>query len=280
MEGRETLVGIGTTPKMNPARRNVARSRGRRRIGIVIAPNLWRTFFRGRWLLATVIVLVAVGVMGRLGIWQLNRLQGRQAANAVIARQLAEPPIAVNAQNATTIDPNDLSFRRVSLQGEWDYAHEVELRYRSYDGQPGIHLLTPLRLTGSDTYVLVDRGWISFEQTGPVGRQPYDSGAGGGIEGLIYATIPQDSPSTEPGVFSQIDLVRIGAQLPYPIQNYWVQRLPSGTNQTPPLSEGLPDLGDGSHLSYVIQWWAFALTLLITYVFFVNAALLRGKRKK
>ncbi len=271
-------MGIGTTPKMNPARRNVARSRGRRRIGIGIAPNLWRTFFRGRWLPATVVVLVAIGVMVRLGVWQLHRLEGRRAANAVIARQLAEPPITIDDQNATTVDPNELSFRRVSLQGEWDYAHEMELRYRSYDGQPGIHLLTPLHLTGSDTYVLVDRGWISFEQTGPVGRQPYDSGAGGGIEGLIYALIPQDGPSTEPGVFSQIDLARIGAQLPYPIQNYWVQRLPAGANQTPPLSEGLPDLGDGSHLNYVIQWWAFALTLLITYIFFVNAALLRGSR--
>jgi len=271
-------LGIGTTPKMNPARRNVARSRGRRRIGIGIAPNLLRTFFRGRWLPATVVVLVAIGVMVRLGVWQLHRLEGRRAANAVIARQLADPPITIDDQNATTVDPNELSFRRVSLQGEWDYAHEMELRYRSYDGQPGIHLLTPLHLTGSDTYVLVDRGWISFEQTGPVGRQPYDSGAGGGIEGLIYASIPQDGPSTEPGVFSQIDLARIGAQLPYPIQNYWVQRLPVGANQTPPFSEGLPDLGDGSHLNYVIQWWAFALTLLITYIFFVNAALLRGSR--
>jgi surfeit locus 1 family protein len=127
-------------------------------------------------------------------------------------------------------------------------------------------------------YVLVDRGWVPLQQTGPVSRQPYDSGAGGTIEGLIYASIPQNSPSTDPGVFSQIDLARIGAQLPYPIQSYWVQRLPSGLNQTPPLSEGLPDLSDGSHLSYVIQWWAFALTLLITYVFFVNAALLRGSR--
>ena len=264
---------------MNPARRGVARSRGGRRPGIVIAPNLWRTFFRGRWLLATVIVLIACGVMVRLGVWQLNRLQGRQAANAVIARQLAEPPIAITAQNATTVDPSELSFRRVSLQGEWDYAHEMELRYRSYDGQPGIHLLTPLHLTGSDTYVLVDRGWIPFGQAGPVGRQQYDSGAGGGIEGLIYASIPQGNPSPEQGIFSQVDLARIGAQLPYPIQDYWVQRLPSGTNQTPPLSEGLPDLGDGSHLGYVIQWWAFALTLLITYVFFVNTALLRGSKR-
>jgi surfeit locus 1 family protein len=279
MEGRETLLGIGTTPKMNPARRGAARSHGRRRAGIAIAPNLWRTFFRGRWLLATVVVLLAIGVMVRLGFWQLHRLEGRREANAVIARQLAEPPIAVDARNAATVDPNEFSFRRVRLQGEWDYAHEMELRYRSFDGQPGIHLLTPLRLTGSDTYVLVDRGWIPFEQTGPIGRRPYDGGAGGAIEGLVYATIPQDGPSTDPGVFSQIDLARIGAQLPYPIQHYWVQRLPSGPNQTPPLSEGLPALGDGSHLGYVVQWWAFALTLLITYVFFVNAALLRGRRK-
>lgn len=255
--------------------------RRKRHGGLTIAPDLWRSFFRGRWLVATIVVLLAIGVMVRLGIWQLHRLEGRRAANAVIARQLSEPPLAIDAQTARMVDPGTLSFRRVSLRGEWDFAHEVELRYRSYDGQAGVHLLTPLRLAGSDTYILVDRGWIPYQQAGPTGRQQYDSGAGGAIEGLIYASIPQTNPSIDAGVFSQVDLAAIGAQLPYPIQSYWVQRLPAGTNQTPPLSEGLPDLGNGSHLGYMLQWWAFALTLLITYVFFVNQALLRrGKKAK
>lgn len=273
-------LGLSTTPKMTPVRRSMSGGRRKRRGGPTIAPDLWRSFFRGRWLIATVLVLIAVGVMVRLGVWQLHRLEGRRAANAVIARQLSEPPIAIDAQTAGTVDPNILSFRRVSLRGDWDYAHEMELRYRSYDGQAGIHLLTPLRLTGSDTYVLVDRGWIPYQQAGPTGRQPYDSGAGGAIEGLIYASIAQPSRSTDPGVFSQVDLGAIGAQLPYPIQPYWVQRLPAGTNETPPISEGLPDLSDGSHLGYMLQWWAFALTLLITYVFFVNQTLLRRDKKK
>src|SRR3954454_3497410 len=78
------LLGIGTTPKANRARRAVygTGAARRRRSGIAVAPTLLRNLVRGRWLVVTIVVLLAAGVMVRLGIWQMSRLEGRRAANA------------------------------------------------------------------------------------------------------------------------------------------------------------------------------------------------------
>lgn len=278
-------MGLGTTPKAGKSRHaghgvyglHAAHRQGR---GIAIAPGLARNLLRGRWLLITLLILIAAGVMVRLGLWQLGRLEGRRAANAVIARQLQLPPLTLDGAALATADPSALVFRRVSVRGTWDYDHEVELRYRTYDGQAGVHILTPLRIAGAERALLVDRGWIPYQQAGPEGRRAYRQGDSAEITGLVYESQAQMSASAEPGVFSQVDLPAIGAQVPYPLAGFWVRRLPGASNSILPLAEGLPDLDDGPHLGYLIQWWAFAATLLITYVIFANQAMLRERSKR
>jgi surfeit locus 1 family protein len=265
--------------------RNAARSRAgrRRRAEIVLIPGLALRLLRGRWLVITLVVLLAAGVMVRLGFWQKSRLDGRRAANAQITRQLAAPVLTLDGAMLATVDPASLTFRRVIVRGTWDYDHEVELRYRSFDGQPGVHLLTPLRVDGSDRAILVDRGWVPLEEDGPEGRRLFQQGPTGEVQGLVYESIHQDGAPTSTGgdrldAFSQVDLAAIGAQEPVPLAPFWVRRLPTGDNATPPRSEGLPDLSNGTHLAYMIQWWTFAATLLIVYVIFANQMMWRERR--
>lgn len=267
--------------------RNAARSRAgrRKRAEIVLIRGLGWRLLRGRWLVITLVVLLAAGVMVRLGFWQKSRLDGRRAANAAISRQLAAPILTLDGAALATVDPASLIFRRVLVRGTWDYDHEVELRYRSFDGQPGIHLLTPLRIDGSDRAILVDRGWVPFDQAGPQGRTQFRQGATGEVEGLVYESIHQDGAPTSSGgdrldAFSQVDVAAIGAQEAVPLVSFWVRRLPSGDNITPPRAEGLPDLSNGTHLAYMIQWWAFAATLLITYVIFANQMMWREQKRR
>jgi surfeit locus 1 family protein len=267
--------------------RNTAKTRAarRRRAEIVLVPGLAWRLLRGRWLAITLLVLLAAGVMVGLGLWQKGRLDGRRAANATLSRQLAAPVLTLDGATLATADPASLTFRRVLVRGTWDYANEVELRYRSFDGQPGVHLLTPLRVAGSDRAILVDRGWVPFDQTGPEGRRRFQGSATGEVQGLVYASIPQSGPPTSTGgdrldAFTQVDLAAIGGQQPAPLAPFWVRRLPSGDNLIPPRAEGLPDLGDGTHLAYMIQWWAFAATLLVTYLFFANQMMRREDDKR
>jgi surfeit locus 1 family protein len=262
-----------------------SRAARRRRAEIVLIPGLFGRLLRGRWLAITLLVLVAFGVMVQLGFWQKSRLDGRRAANAAISGQIAAPLLTLDGATLATADPASLIFRRVIVRGTWDYDHEVELRYRSFDGQPGVHLLTPLRVDGSDRAILVDRGWIPFDWAGPERRTEFRQGATGEVQGLVYESIHQNGSPTSTGgdrldAFTQVDLAAIGAQESIPLAPFWVRRLPTGDNLTPPRAEGLPDLSNGTHLAYMIQWWAFAATLLITYVIFANQMLWREQKRR
>ncbi|HVE78696.1 MAG TPA: SURF1 family cytochrome oxidase biogenesis protein, partial [Gemmatimonadaceae bacterium] len=109
--------------------------------------------------------LVLLGVVAALfatlfvsfGFWQLRRLAARRAANAAVAARLAVPPVPFDSLPPS---PEAARNRRVRLSGRLDYAHELAVAGRPRNGSPGVHLLTPLRLTGRDTAVLVNRGWV------------------------------------------------------------------------------------------------------------------------
>ena len=241
------------------------------------------TLFRGRWALMTLLVLALSAMMIALGFWQLGRLTGRRAANAAIERQLAQPPLPLTAATAQGLDPKDLAFRRVTVRGAWDYESEIVVRYTSYNGQAGVQVLTPLRLAGGNgEAVLVDRGWIPYQQAEREGRRPFQTEAGAVVEvqGLIHQTQSPgaaDARAAQGGerldAWSRVDLPAIGRQLPYPLLPFYVERLPAPDGSPgPPFPRGLPERGDGSHLSYMLQWWAFTVILLVGYLAVVARA--------
>ncbi len=207
----------------------------------------------------------------RLGIWQLDRLHGREDANAAIAAAEAMPPRPLTTLTATTADPSSLRFQPTVAAGTYDPAHEVLLYGRSSaEGKTGDQVLTPLRLNDG-TAVIVDRGWIPLDQDVPVTG---DAAAPTGKVEVAGVLFPPDAISS-PGAtvtpvdrVTEVDLGQIGAALPYPILPIYVllQRQEpvqtGGLPQPPPL----PPLTNGPHLSYAAQWFGFAAIALIGFV--------------
>ena len=232
-----------------------------------------RRLLRGRWLPATLLVLLAAAVMVGLGFWQLDRLRDRRAANALIAQRRAEPAVTITAENAAELDAGALAERRVVVAGTWDYDREVVVRGRAHQGAPGYHLLTPLRIDGSDRAVLVDRGFIPYTEASPEQRRAFRKGPRGEVEGLAREprTAGEAVPAPAPisgafiDVWPRADLVSIGRQLPYPLLPVWAEQLPTPGNTDFPRPDPDLALDDGPHLGYLLQWWGFALILLAGY---------------
>ena len=149
-------------------------------------PFILRQLIDGRRLLLTLAVLFGALIMVRLGFWQLERRTERLAQNALITRRLEEPPVRITGPVA---DPVVLEYRHVAVAGTFDYAHEVVLLNRSRGGAPGVHVLTPLRIAGSDRAVLVDRGWIPYEQREPAARQQFQPPGLVEVRGIVR--VPQ-----------------------------------------------------------------------------------------
>jgi surfeit locus 1 family protein len=234
-----------------------------------------------RWIVLTVLVIVAVVAMVALGFWQLRRLHSVREDNARVRARLAQPVEPLQFVHGPGALPASTVYRRVSVTGRYDRVSEILLRNRSLNGEPGSHVLTPLRMADGRA-VVVDRGWVPLdltaeqeEQARPPVLEPVT------VVGVLFPSerksvfAPSIPPKGRVTTIPRVDVARIGKQLEYPVVPLYL-RLES---QTPaqsgelPVPPGPPDLSEGPHLSYAIQWFLFATVATGTYV-----ALLRRER--
>ena len=192
--------------------------------------------------LGVVAILVAT-VCVLLGRWQLNRLTQRRARNSVLATRLALPPLTVRRD----IGADSARQRRVVAHGVYDFSAERAWPGRSFQGTPGVALITPLRLADGSV-VLVDRGWVPSPDAFHVDHALYREPDTATVTGI--ALIP-------PRGRGDVD---VAGFLPFVIQL---------ETPEPPPNRGLPSrwpppaFDDGPHLSYAIQWFSFALIALV-----------------
>jgi surfeit locus 1 family protein len=236
-------------------------------------------FFNRRWWWATLLVIIGVALLARLGFWQLDRLEQRRAYNSELAQQLAAPPFLLAAEGLPG-EPATWRHRQVLVEGEFDFSHQIVLLAQNYQGRPGVHLITPLRIAGSETAVLVDRGWIPAREAAPGQLAQYDVPGPVMITGTLQTTQalprtanqPAQATSAEPRLeWYRVDIPAIQAQVPYPLLPLYVQQAPAGGGpaELPYQIAATEPLSEGSHLGYAVQWFTFALMLAVGYFFFV-----------
>jgi len=217
--------------------------------------------------LGFVIFAIAVAaVCVRLGFWQLSRREERRELNAMLAARLgaeAAPAFAVMRDSATA------QFRRATAQGVYDFANEIAVASRTNQGSPGVHIITPLRITGSDTALLVNRGWVYSPDAMSVDFRRWIESDTVGATGYLIALTREGqgavSTPTSPRTVRRLDADSLMQRFPYPIAPFiLVQSAPprasadSATVRVP-----APLLDEGPHLGYAVQWFAFALIGLV-----------------
>jgi len=236
----------------------------------------------GSWLLKHLAALAVLILLINLGFWQLRRLEERRAFNQSMTAALNQPPITLIGG---PVDPADLHFRRVQVQGVFDNAAAIVIRNQMLGDRPGLHLVTPLRISGSDTAVLVDRGWIprSNSDPEPASLTPYDLPGEVTVEGIAHQTqtrpsalAPLDPPlkegQTRLVAWSRVDIERIQEQVPYRLLPIFIKQLPASNASADslPRQDSESNLGEGPHLGYAIQWFSFATILVVTYGLFLR----------
>ena len=249
-----------------------------------------KALFSRRYILVTLLVVAAMAVMARLGVWQLDRLAERRAANAQLMAVLTSSTIFVNddltalaGQPPADVAP-DLANRDVFLEGEYDFAAQRILVLQNYQDQPGVHLITPLVLD-SGAAVLVDRGWIPdaereaghlfTEATGPQTVSGYIALT----ETLRRRAANTEAVTTPSDEIFRVDVAALADELPYPLVPYYVKLSPTEEPDTTlPLEVAKEiDFSEGPHLGYAIQWFIFSLGLGAGDVLYVNHSLRRAE---
>ena len=208
----------------------------------------------------------------RLGFWQLERLDERHALNAELAAALASRPTALT----DLLAENDITYRRVTVEGTWDARHEVILFGRSLEGRPGNHVLTPLTFA-EDRAVLVDRGWVPSDVrappvTGDAAAPPGDVT----VEGIV---LPSDDGETDaaggalPTQIRRVDVAALDAAIPSElVAGVYVLLEGQTPSRGRPIPAPFPATSEGPHLSYAIQWFTFAAIAVVGYGLLVRRA--------
>jgi surfeit locus 1 family protein len=204
-----------------------------------------------RTILFGALAITAALLFSRLGIWQLDRLAERRHANAEIRRLLAEPAVRLAAGDvADSAALVRLAWRRAETAGRYDPGREVVVRGRTWQGTPGVELLTPLELEDGGT-LWVNRGWLPSPDAEHVDAARYAEPGTVRVRGILRPAGKGEAP-------------RVGRP-----PGAVLQQLPDRSLPGPPYRREEPELTEGPHLSYAVQWFAFAATAIAgfgTYV--------------
>jgi surfeit locus 1 family protein len=208
------------------------------------------------------IAVVAAAVCLRLGFWQLARLREKVQRNAVIERQQRANPVRI-ADLAR--DTTGAHYRPVTVSGDYDYANELVVSGRTHQGSPGVELLTPVRLAGSDTAVLVNRGWVYSPDGSSVDHARWREAESAAVIGYVqlYAPDAGTTAGADPRLVRRVSRSEIASKIPYPVAPYYVVQVDTVIRADRPARRAWPTLDDGPHRGYAMQWFAFAVIAIV-----------------
>lgn len=243
---------------------------------------MYRFALRPRWMVGHVVVILIAVVMVSLGMWQLRRLDERRAANTALEARAAAP---VQTELGPDVDVDEVDRRRFRLEGTFDGERELLVRGRIRNGLPGYEVLTPL-VTAPGEAVLVNRGWIP-QAVGDAWPDPDVAPPGGSatVTGLARPTeraaLKLSTGSGGVPIVSAIrlqDIEGVAADLPYDLAPVWIVATDGAATGSLPAVLPPPDLSNGPHLSYAIQWFLFTTIGLVGWGALIRQGAKRERR--
>jgi surfeit locus 1 family protein len=247
---------------------------------------MYRFALRPRWLLGHAVVLALVVVLASLGLWQLRRLDERRDANAAVLRGTRSTVALDDVLRPADGEVGDARYQRVRVRGTFDEANEVLVRFRTNRGLPGYEVVTPLFVEDHrpGTAVLVNRGWVPLE----LGDSWKERGAlppAGVVE--VVGMVRRDEsearykPSRDedgPLVVGSIATPRLAKDLDRYLYPGWLQLLEPDDPSSYPEPLDTPDLDEGPHFTYALQWFAFATIALVGWGLLIRSSAGRAGR--
>ena len=200
-----------------------------------------------------------------LGLWQLRRLRERQAINTTLAARMREAPVDVGAASGS---PLAQRFVRARVSGRPAYDRELVLGQRSREGSPGVWLVTPLATVSSDSLTLVVRGWVYSPDGTTADLARWREGDSLTVEGWLDTLATSGSSDSIPGrggVLRRLDQHQLSARFGRPVRRMYLMATRGDAAQRAdvPARFTLPEMDEGPHRSYAVQWFSFAAIALV-----------------
>lgn len=185
--------------------------------------------------------------------WQYHRGVDRHAKNYKVQQNTELPQMDLNQIS----DLATQEWRTVIARGAFDTSHNVLLRNRySDDGKYGYEYLTLFR-SGEKSF-WVDRGWVQAgERATDRPKLPHTPTNEIEITGRVRldSSLPRGSFFALPATGNLVSSWNLRSKVK--TNNFYIDLI-SGEGVTPDVPAELPELSDGPHMAYALQWIFFA----------------------
>ncbi len=214
--------------------------------------------FRPRAGLLLLLGLPALVCTG-LGVWQLDRAAQKRELGVELAARTSAPPVVVGD---ATLDPESTRYRKLVAHGRFEADGQIYIENRHHAGKVGFHVITPLRVEGTERRLLVNRGWVAAPDAAVPDGPAVVRGVADVPSAPALVLHGSDDAARSWGTrWPYLTLPLYAAVSPHPLQpvvllqdpddphgfaRYWPREFPK----------------EGMHIGYAIQWFAFALIAL------------------
>ena len=232
---------------------------------------MYRFLFRPKWIGFHLLVVGAMIAMVNLGFWQLRRLDERKAFNTTVEARYDAEPRPIDDVLTAGAEPGDLEWTPVTVTGTYQPDETMRIVNRSQNGFAGDNIVVPLELADG-RLVLVNRGFLPLGLDLPPVADGEVAVTGRLRPSQVRRTGQLSDPEQGELVEAQrVDIERLAPQLDGEVLPMYVDRFES----TPPEPVDLepvikPDLSEGSHLSYAVQWFIFTIAVAVGWVLAVR----------
>jgi len=215
--------------------------------------------------------LALLALFIHLGLWQAGKAERSAELVALYDARSKHPPISIGTR---PLNPEGLVYAQVVARGEYDAALQFYIDNQVENGRPGVHVITPLKIEGSDTRVLVNRGWAAWENR----QERPRVGTTGGTVAVTGIAVITDKPkyllmpdrrAAWPDLWSALDIERFVEETAFQVQPVILHLTSSGQDGRLVPNRPQPEDKTAMHKGYALQWFGMAVVLLGFYIWTV-----------
>ncbi len=231
------------------------------------------------WIFSHVFVLSSAVLFVVLGLWQFDRLEERKEFNLGVLSAQNEETIQISGSDLNEQLPEWASVEIAAKTIESDFIRVVN---RTRNGVVGEHVVALVEV--DQTRVFLNRGFVPRQAQ--IGGLPDEFFAVGRVRRSVDKGFFDVADAGDPDIAPRLNVSALSTrvegedsdQIPAElaaslgiessqIAPVWIQ-LATIENSTPglPTPLGLPEISEGSHFSYAIQWLVFSALTPLFYV--------------
>ena len=212
----------------------------------------------------TIFFIFFASVFFALGLWQIER--GQAKANIILEFENNLK------KDASVFSEDSKKWDKVFINGTWDNSRQMLVDNVINRGVAGYKVLTPFKISNSDTLILVDRGWIPREAS----RQTLPNIDINNIKEKVFGTLENPElgfvlsdilvSDDWPKVSQTKNLDVISKEYNDPLAEFILVADPILKNSLEYLKIIPTNMMPSKHYGYSAQWFTMFLVLCFMYI--------------